>query len=76
VTETSRGPHRVGVTHSSQFLPEEGSRDSFRNVVLLRKKHWTMDAVQKQDSSIQSMVLGLKKDKVTEENFVMRSCII
>jgi hypothetical protein len=31
-------------------LPEDGSRVRFRNV-FLKKKHWTMDKVQKQDSS-------------------------
>jgi hypothetical protein len=32
------------------FLPEDGSRASFRSVVF-KEKHWTMDKVQKQDSS-------------------------
>jgi hypothetical protein len=31
------------------FLPEDGNRSSFRNVVFL-SKHWTMDKVQKPDS--------------------------
>jgi hypothetical protein len=33
----SKGPHRVGVT-LSPFLPEDGSKASFRNVVFLKKK--------------------------------------
>jgi hypothetical protein len=32
------------------FLPEEGSRDSFQNVVF-KEKHWMIDKVLKQDSS-------------------------
>jgi hypothetical protein len=32
------------------FLPEDGSRASFRNVVF-KEKHWTMGKVLKQDSS-------------------------
>jgi hypothetical protein len=32
-----------------RFLPEDGSRASFRNV--FKEKHWTMDKVLKQDSS-------------------------
>jgi hypothetical protein len=47
----SKWPHRVWTTPSPLFLPEDGSRTSFRNVVL-KEKNWTMEKVQKQDSSI------------------------
>jgi hypothetical protein len=33
----SKGPHRVGATPSPLFLPEDGSRASFRNVVFKEK---------------------------------------
>jgi hypothetical protein len=45
-----KGSHRVDAI-TSPFLPEDGSRASFRNVVFKGKNHWTMDKVQKQDSS-------------------------
>jgi hypothetical protein len=35
----SKGPHRVGATPSHPFLPQDGSRVSFRNVVFLKKKN-------------------------------------
>jgi hypothetical protein len=37
------------------FFLEDGSIASFRNVVFKGKKHWTMDKVQKQDSSKEPM---------------------
>jgi hypothetical protein len=41
----------LGATPYPPFLPEDGSRASFRNVDFKEIKHWTMDKVQKQDSS-------------------------
>jgi glutamate formiminotransferase len=33
----SKGHHRVGATHLPPFLPEDGSRASFQNVVFFKK---------------------------------------
>jgi hypothetical protein len=50
VAPTLWGPlELVSITgHATPFLPEDGSRASFRNVDF-KDKHWTMDKILKQD---------------------------
>jgi hypothetical protein len=55
----SKGPHRVGATPSLLFYLKMEAESVSETLLLKKKKHWTMDKVQKQDSSKPFILINL-----------------